>query len=50
MASVSYCDRGAVIGASPPDLPSIVVVAVDVKDFVTLDTENTAVKYNKYNV
>jgi hypothetical protein len=46
MVTVSYFDRGAVI-ASFSDLPSIVVIAIDVKDLVALHTEHTVVKNNE---
>lgn len=40
MAIVSYFDLGAVI-ASFSDLPSIMIIAIDVKDLVALHTEDT---------
>lgn len=46
MAIVSYFDLGAVI-VSFSDLPSIVIIAIDVKDLVALDTENTVVENNE---
>jgi hypothetical protein len=46
MVIVSYFDLGAVI-ASFSDLPSIVVIAIDVKDLVALHTEHTIVKNNE---
>lgn len=46
MAFVSYFDLGAVI-VSFSDLPSIVIIAIDVKDLVALDTEDTVVENNE---
>lgn len=46
MAIVSYFDLGAVI-VSFSDLPSIVIIAIDVKDLVALDTEDTVVENNE---
>lgn len=49
MAIVSYFDLGAVI-VSFSDLPSIVIIAIDVKDLVALDTEDTVVENNEKRV
>lgn len=46
VAIVSYFDLGAVI-VSFSDLPSIVIIAIDVKDLVALDTEDTVVENNE---
>lgn len=46
MAIVSYFDLGAVI-MSFSDLPSIVIIAIDVKDLVALNTEDTVVENNE---
>ena len=46
MAIVSYFDLGAVI-MSFSNLPSIVIIAIDVKDLVALDTEDTVVENNE---
>lgn len=46
MAIVSYFDIGAVI-VSFSNLPSIVIIAIDVKDLVALDTEDTVVENNE---
>lgn len=43
---MSYFNLRAVI-ASFSDLPSIVIIAVDVKDLVALHTEHTVVKNNE---
>lgn len=46
VAIVSYFDLGAVI-MSFSNLPSIVIIAIDVKDLVALDTEDTVVENNE---
>lgn len=46
VAIVSYFDLGAVI-VSFSNLPSIVIIAIDVKDLVALDTEDTVVESNE---